>query len=123
MAPGGAGCRPDRGKPVGQRRVHDAGVRPPRGRRRVEQGGRPRAGERGGEAGPRGLAGPKGRRSAQQRLPPFSFFLNFFSPKSSNKIFEAFAYHFRGWSKKKKGSPQNSLQLCFNMQIQIPNRI
>jgi hypothetical protein len=46
---------------------------------------------------------------------PFSFFLNFFSPKSSNKIFEAFANHFKGWSKKKKGCPQNSLQLCFNM--------
>ena len=74
MALGGAWCRPDRGKPVGHRRVHDAGVRPPGGRRRVERGGRPHAGERGGEAGPHGLAGPKGRRSAQQRLPPFSFF-------------------------------------------------
>ena len=48
---------------------------------------------------------------------PFSFFFffNFFSPKSSNKICEAFANHFRGWSKKKKGSPQNFLQFFFNM--------
>jgi len=40
-----------------ERRVHDAGVRPPRGRRRVERGGRPRAGEgRGGRAARLGWA-------------------------------------------------------------------
>jgi len=30
---------------------------------------------------------------------PLFFFLNFFSPKSLNKIFEAFAKLFSGWSK------------------------
>jgi hypothetical protein len=77
MAPGGAGCRPNRGKPVGQRRVHDAGVRPPRGRRRVERGERPRAGERGGEAGPCCLAGPKRRRVGPAAPVPLFLFFEF----------------------------------------------
>jgi len=54
--------------------------------------------------------------------PPFSFFKLFFS-KSLNEIFEAFAKLFRSWSKKNKCYPPNPLQLCFKMQIQIPNRI
>jgi len=45
--PGGAGQRSDQLKAGRSRRVHDADVRPPRGRRRVDEGGRPRAGERG----------------------------------------------------------------------------
>jgi len=45
--PGGAGRRSDQVKAGRPRRVHDADVRPPRGRRRVDEGERPRAGERG----------------------------------------------------------------------------
>ena len=122
MVPGGAGCCPDRGKPVGQRRIHDAGVRPPHGRRRVERGERLRAGEGRGKPGRTAWLGRKGGGWPSSAWPLF-FFLNFFSPKSLNKIFEAFANLFRGWSKNKKGSPQNPLQLCFSMQIQILNRI
>jgi len=77
MVPGGAGCRPDRGKQVGQRGVHDADVRPPRGRRRVERGGRLRAGESRGEAGPRCLAGLKGRRVGPAAPVPLFFFFEF----------------------------------------------
>jgi len=123
VEPGAAGRRPDQVKAGRPRRVHDADVRPPRGRRRVVEGRRPRAGERGGENGPRCLAGPKGRRVGPAAPAPFSFFFNFFSPKSLNKTFEAFTNPFRGWSKKKNCSPQNSLQLCFNKQSQILNRI
>ena len=46
--PGGAGRRSDQVKAGRPRCVHDADVRPPRGRRRVDEGGRPRAGEREG---------------------------------------------------------------------------
>jgi len=42
--PRGAGRRPDQVKAGLPRRVHDADVRPPRGRRRVDEGGRPSAG-------------------------------------------------------------------------------
>ena len=74
VEPGGAGRRPDQviaGRP---RRVHDADIRQPRGRRRVNEGGR-RAWERGGGgAGPRGFAGPKGRRVGPAAPVPFSFF-------------------------------------------------
>jgi len=60
------------------RGASNAGVRPPRGRRRVERGGR-RAREREGRvSGPRCLAGPKGRRVGPAAPVPFSFFLNFF---------------------------------------------
>ena len=45
--PGGAGWRSDQVKAGRPRRVHDVDVRPPRGRRRVDEGGRPHAGERG----------------------------------------------------------------------------
>jgi hypothetical protein len=41
--------------------------------------GAARAGERGGGAGRAAQLGQKGGGSAQQRLPPFSFFLKFFS--------------------------------------------
>ena len=76
--PGGAGRRPDQVKAVG-RGASNAGVRPPRGRRRVERGGR-RAREREGRgSGPRCLAGPKGRRVGPAAPVPFPFFLNFFS--------------------------------------------
>jgi len=77
VASGGAGCRPDRGKPVGQRRVHDAVVQPSHGRRRVEQGGRPRAGEgRGNWAARLGWAE---REAVSPAAPaPFSFSFLFF---------------------------------------------
>jgi len=69
MASGGAGCRPDRGKP--------------RGRRRMERGRRPRVGEGRGKLGCAAWLGRKGSGSAQQRLPPFYFlkisFLQYFS--------------------------------------------
>jgi len=45
--PGSAGRSPDQVKAGRPRRVHDADVRPLRGRCRVHEGGRPRAGERG----------------------------------------------------------------------------
>ena len=74
-----AGRRPDQVKAGRPRRVHDAGVRPPHGRRRVERGGR-RAREREGRgSGLRCLAGPKGRRVGPAAPVPFLFFLNFFS--------------------------------------------
>ena len=80
--------------------------------------------ERGeGRPGRAAWLGRKGGGSAQQRLPPFLFFLNFFSPKSLKKIFDALAKLFRGWGKNKNCSPQNSLQLFFNKKIQIPNKI
>jgi len=78
-----------------ERRFHDADVRPPRGRRRVERGGRVRARERGGEG--RGgwaarLDGPKGRRVAAPAS--FSFFLNFFSPIIFQTHFDKFKSFF-----------------------------
>jgi len=45
---------------------------------------------------------------------PLFFFFEIIFPKSLKETFEAFAKLFRGWSKKKNCSPQNSLQLCFN---------
>jgi len=75
--PGGAGRRLDQVKAGRPRRIHDAGVRPPRGRRQVEQGGR-RARERDGRgSGPRCLAGPKGRRVGPAAPVPFLFFYIF----------------------------------------------
>ena len=72
----GAGRRPDQVKAVG-RGASNAGVQPPRGRRRVERGGR-RAREREGRgSGPRCPAGPKGRRVGPAA--PVLFFLKFFS--------------------------------------------
>ena len=64
-----------------ERRVHNAGVRPPCGRRRVERGGRPRAGEGRGKPGRAAWLGRKGGGSAQQRLPAFLFFEFLFSKK------------------------------------------
>jgi len=69
------------------------------------EAGAARGRERVGEAGRAAWLGRKGGGSAQQRLSPFSFFLNFFSPKSLNKTFEAFTNLFRDWSKKKNYSP------------------
>jgi len=84
--PGGAGRRSDKVKAGQPRRVHDADVRPPRGRRRVDEGGR-RAREREGEeTGPRSLAGPKGRRVGPAAPAPFLFFEIIF-PKSLNEAF------------------------------------
>jgi len=77
----GAGCRPERGKPVGQRRVHNAGVRPPRGWRRVEQGGRPRAEEGRGKLGRAAWLGRKGGGRPTSVCPLFSFFEFLFSKK------------------------------------------
>jgi len=79
--PGGAGRRPDQVKGGRPRRVHDADVRPPRGRRRVDEGGRPRAGERG-----RGnWAALSGRAEREAGRPssacPLFFFLKLFSQK------------------------------------------
>ena len=63
--PGGAGRRPDREMAGRPRRVHDAGVRPPRGRRWVERGG-VRAWERGERKMGRAVwLGRKGGESAQ----------------------------------------------------------
>ena len=96
MARRGAGCRPDRGKPVGR----DASTTPAYGRH-VTGAGWSEAGARAWErewreSGPRCLAGPKGRRVGPAARVPFSFFLNFFSLKSFNKTFEAFTNLFRG---------------------------
>jgi len=105
MARRGVGCRPDRGKPVGR----GAFTTPAYGRHVAGVGwseaGAARGRERGGETGRAVWLGRKGYGSAQQRLSPFPFFLNFFSPKSLNKTFEAFTNLFRGWSKKKNCSP------------------
>jgi hypothetical protein len=63
--PGGVGRRPDLVKAGRPRRVHDAGVRPPRGRRWVERGG-VRAWERGETKMGRAVwLGRKGGESAQ----------------------------------------------------------
>jgi hypothetical protein len=91
-----AGRRPDQVKAGRPRRVHDASVRPPRGRRRVERGGR-RAREREGRgSGPRCLAGQKGRRVGPAAPAPFLFFVEIIFLKSLNETFEAFTYLFRG---------------------------
>jgi len=113
--PGGAGWRPDRDKAMARpRRRRTAATWPaPGGARRAPARGREGRAKR---------AVQLGWAEREAGLPPFLFF-NFFSPKSLNKIFEAFAKLFRGWGKKKNCYPQNSLQLCFNKQIQIPNRI
>ena len=82
MARWGMGCRPDRGKPVGR----GASTTPAYGRHVAGAGwseaGAARAGERGGGAGRAAQLGQKGGGSAQQRLPPFSFFLKLFSQKA-----------------------------------------
>jgi len=104
MARWGAGCHPDRGKPVGR----GASTTPAYGRH-VAGAGWSEAGARArerveGKLGHTASLGRKGGGSAQQRLPLF-FFLSFFSPKSLNETFEAFTKLFRGWSKKKNWSP------------------
>jgi len=73
-------------------------------------------------AGPASASGPKARPRPASAPFPFSIFFDFFS-KSKNAIFEALANLFRSWSKKKNCSAQKSLQLCFKMQVQIPNKI
>jgi len=86
-----------------------------RGRPRADTArarGRRRARRR--EAWLASLAGPIGWRRPTSEQPPFPFFKLFF-PKSLNEIFEAFAKLFTCWSKKKKCSPPNPLQLCFKM--------
>jgi len=79
MARWGAGCRPDRGKPVGR----GASTTPAYGRHVAGTGwseAGARARERGeGEPGRAVWLGRKGGGSAQQRLPPF--FLKLFSQK------------------------------------------
>jgi len=76
--PGGAGRRPDQVKAVG-RGASNAGVRPPRGRRRVDQGGR-RARERKGEGEAGRAAGWAEREAGRSSSAcPLSLFLNFFS--------------------------------------------
>jgi hypothetical protein len=65
------------------RGASNAGVRPPRGRRRVERGGRRARGREGkGEAGRAARWAEREAGLAQQRLPLSPFFLNFFSPNS-----------------------------------------
>jgi len=103
--PGGAGWRPDQVEAGRPRRVLDADVRPPRGRRRVDKGGRPRAGE-GGRGNRAALSGWAKREAGwpSSACPLFLFFEIIF-PKSLNETFEAFTNPFRGWSKKKNCSP------------------
>ena len=76
------GRRPDQGGLEAGRGASNAGVRPPRGRRRVERGGRRARGREGeGEAGRAACWAEKEAGLAQQRLPlSYFFFLNFFSP-------------------------------------------
>ena len=81
-----------------QRRRRTAATWPTSGgRRRASARGR----EREGKPGRAVWLGRKGGGSALQHLPPLLFFLNFFSPKRLNKIFEALKKLFRGWGKKK----------------------
>ena len=56
------------------RGASNAGVRPPRGRRRVERGGRRARGREGRGSGPRCPAGPKGRRVGPAAPVPFLLF-------------------------------------------------
>jgi len=81
MARRGAGCRPDRGKPIGR----GTSTTPTYGRHVVGAGwseaGAARRRERGGEAGRAVWLGRKGGGSAQQRLSPFLFFEFLFSKK------------------------------------------
>ena len=106
MAPRGAGCRPDRGKPVGQRRVHDAGVRPPRDRHRVERGGRLRAGKRGEGSGGRatllGLAEREAGRPSSAC--PLFIFLNSFSALIFPTHFDKFKSFFSFGTQNKRCS-------------------
>jgi hypothetical protein len=79
MARWGAGCHPDRGKPVGR----GASTTPAYGRHVAGAGwseaGTAHGRERGGEAGRAVWLGRKGGGSAQQRLLPFFFLLKLFS--------------------------------------------
>jgi len=114
--PGSAGWRPDRDKAGRPRCVHDADIRPPRGRRRVYEGGRPRAGER-GRGNRAALSGWAEREAGRPSSAcPLFFFLKLFSQKTSMRLLKLLQIFFRGWSKKKNCSPQNSLQLFFNKQ-------
>ena len=64
----------------------------------------PRAGER-GEGKRAALSGWAEREAGRPSSAcPLFFFLNFFSPKSLNKTFDAFTNLFRGWSEKKNCS-------------------
>ena len=65
---------PTRGVEVAGRGASNAGVRPPRGRRRVERGGRRAHGREGRGSGLRCPAGPKGRRVGPAAPVPFPFF-------------------------------------------------
>jgi len=79
--PGGTGRRPDQVKAGRPRRVHNADVRPPRGRRRVDEGGRPRAGERG--RGNRAALWAEREAGRPSSACPLSlFFLKLFSQKA-----------------------------------------
>jgi len=120
--PGGAGRRPDQVKAVG-RGASNAGVRPPRGRRRVEQGEH-RAREREGR-GKRAalLAGPKGRRVGPAAPVPFLFFFEFLFSNSFYIHLDYLKITFTFFSQNKSCSKTKTLQLCFNKQGQIPNRI
>jgi len=70
---GARGGVPTRGVEVAGRGASFAGVRPPRGRRRVEQGGRRARGREERGSGPRCPAGPKGRRVGPAAPVPFFF--------------------------------------------------
>jgi len=97
----GAGWRSEQVKLVG-RGASNANVRPPRRRRRVERGGRCAREREGRGSGPRCLAGPKGRRSAQQHLSPFSFFLNFFFSKKVYMRLLKLLQNFSGFGVKRR---------------------
>ena len=66
--------RPDQGGLKAGRGASNAGVRPPRGRRRVERGGRRACGREGKGEQPGPLAGPKGERGWPGSACPFPFF-------------------------------------------------
>ena len=121
--PGSSGRRPDQVKPVG-RGAPIAGVRPPRCRRWLGRGGRLRAGERGRGRQAEPLSGPKGRQGWPSNACPFSiFFLISFLKFFSKFIWTNLKIIFTSFSLTQSCSKTKTLQLCFNKQDQIPNRI
>ena len=119
----GAGRRPDQvGGAVG-RGAPNAGVRPPRGRRGMGQGGchaREREGR--GEAGRAAGWTEREEGRPSSACPLFFFFEILFSNSFQNHL-DYLKITFTFFSQK-QGSPKTKpLQLCFNKQDQIPNRI
>jgi hypothetical protein len=126
-APGGrpgrvlaAACPPRGGRALPA--CHGAAASAVRARTRARARGRGR-GER-GRAEPASASGPEARpRPASAPFSPFFFFLKFFSQILFQQHFDYFQIIFTIFTQKQSCSKIKTLQLCFNKQDQIPNRI